>query len=99
MLQAVIETGSLLFFSCARFLQLLDIFHFIKIMAQCNNYSTKIFPVISLGMGSCIIDKIVGAMSPNLPLFNLPFHSLSIIKNGTRFKECAVLGVPSALIS
>jgi hypothetical protein len=42
--------------------------------------------------------KIVGAKSPSFPFFISPFQSLSIIKKGTGFKVCAVLGVPSSLI-
>ena len=58
----------------------------------------SISPVISFGIGNPIMVKIVGAISPSLPGFIFPFHSLSIIKKGTGFNVCAVLGVPSSLI-
>ena len=63
----------------------------------CWFYLIKILPVISLGTGSCITDKMVGAISPNLPESNFPVQLLSITNNGTKFKVCAVFGVPSSL--
>ena len=53
-------------------------------------------PVISAGIGKFIMERMEGAISPNLPLLTVPFQFLSIIKRGTRLSEWAVLGVPSS---
>jgi hypothetical protein len=56
-------------------------------------------PFITAGISKPIIFKIVGAISPSLPFFTVPFQLLSITKNGTGFNVCAVFAVPSSFIS
>ncbi len=59
---------------------------FFKISLNPYYCAVKISPVIFAGIGICIIDKIVGAISASFPFFTGPLQSLSIIKKGTRFK-------------
>ncbi len=68
---------------------------FLTLRFYCGNYdlSIKISPVISGGIGRPIMVRMVGAISASFPGLIVPFQSLSIIKKGTRFNVCAVLGI------
>mgnify|MGYP000129375925 CR=1 FL=1 len=50
------------------------------------------FTFISCGIGKPIMLRIVGAMSPSFPGFNLPFQFLSITNKGTGLSVFLITG-------